>query len=108
MKSFLAKYGAVETSHPPCSPDIALADSFCAQRKRFQDAEDIMRNTTVEMNAVPVDVFGDSSQELLKRCTKFIELDTDYFEQEQNNSEFPVFFISHHCGNFTATPRLCR
>jgi hypothetical protein len=53
VRTFLAKHGVVEISHPLYSPDLAPADFFsisygenCPQKKRFQDVEDIKKNVT--------------------------------------------------------------
>jgi hypothetical protein len=66
VKTFLAKHGVVEISHPPCSPDLAPADFFLCptvksalKGKRFQDVEDIKKNVTAGLNAVPLESFAD-------------------------------------------------
>jgi hypothetical protein len=65
VKTFLAKKGVVEISHPPYSPDLTPADFFlfptvktALKGKSCQD-EDIKKNVTAELNAVPLQVGGD-------------------------------------------------
>jgi hypothetical protein len=48
--------------------------------KRFQDVEDIKKNVTVELNAVPLEAFADCFQKRYERCNKFSQLVGDYFE----------------------------
>jgi hypothetical protein len=86
VKTFLAKHGAVETSHPPYSPDFAPADFFLfptvktsLEGKRFQDVED-KKNVMAELNAVPLETFADYCQKLLEQCTKYIQIGGDDFE----------------------------
>jgi hypothetical protein len=46
----------------------------CPQRKRFQDAQDIMKNVTAELNAIPLDASVSCFQKLFKRCHKCIQI----------------------------------
>jgi hypothetical protein len=69
VKPFLAKHGVVETSHPPCSPDLAPANIFLfptvkttSKGKTFQDVADIKKNVTAELNAVLLEAFADCFQ----------------------------------------------
>jgi hypothetical protein len=55
----------VEISHPSYSPDLAPAEFFlfptvktALKGKRFQDVEDIKKNVTAELNAVPLEAFA--------------------------------------------------
>jgi hypothetical protein len=48
--------------------------------KRFQNVEDIKKNVTAELNAVPLEAFADSFQKLFERCNKCIQAGGDYFE----------------------------
>jgi histone-lysine N-methyltransferase SETMAR len=64
-KTFLAKHGVVEISHPPCSPDLAPEYFFlfptvktALKGKRFQNVEDIKKNVTAELNALPLEAFA--------------------------------------------------
>jgi hypothetical protein len=45
--------------------------------KRFQDVEDITKNVTVELNAVPLESFADCFQEIFERFNKFIQVGGD-------------------------------
>jgi hypothetical protein len=40
--------------------------------KRFQDVEDIKKNMTAELNAVPLEAFADCFQKHFERCNKCI------------------------------------
>jgi histone-lysine N-methyltransferase SETMAR len=86
VKTFLAKHGVVEISHPPYSPDLAPADFFFPMTKttfkgkRFQDVEDIKKNVTAELNTVPLVTFADCFQKLFEQCNKCIQVGGDYFE----------------------------
>jgi hypothetical protein len=48
--------------------------------KRFQDLEDIKKNVTAEVSAVPLEAFADCFQKLLERCNKYFQVGGDYFE----------------------------
>jgi hypothetical protein len=52
----------------------------CPQRKGFQDIENIKKNVTSELNAVPLESFADCFQKLFERCNKCIHVGGDYFE----------------------------
>jgi hypothetical protein len=52
----------------------------CTQRTEVQDAEDIKKNLTAEMNAVPLEAFADCFQKLLKRFNKSIQVGPIYFD----------------------------
>jgi hypothetical protein len=85
MKIFLAKPGVVEIGHPPYSPHLAPADFFLfstgktARRgKRLQDVEDIKKNVTAELNAVPLEAFADCFQTLVERCKKYVQVGGDF------------------------------
>jgi hypothetical protein len=81
VNTFLAKHGVMEISHPPHSPDLAPADFFFVLKgKTFQDVEDIEKNVTAELNAVPLEVFAYYFQNLFKRCNRYIQYGGDYFE----------------------------
>jgi histone-lysine N-methyltransferase SETMAR len=66
VKIFLAKHGVVEISHPPYSLDLVPSDFFlfpavktALKGKRFQDVENIKKNVTAELSAVPLEAFAD-------------------------------------------------
>jgi histone-lysine N-methyltransferase SETMAR len=87
VKIFLAKYGAVRISHPPYSPDLSPAKfslfptvKTALKGKRFEDVEDIKKNVTAEMNAIPLGAISDCFQKLFVRCNKSIQVGGDYFE----------------------------
>jgi hypothetical protein len=46
----------------------------------FQDVEDIKKNVTADLHAVPFQAFADCSQNLLKRFNKCIQVGEDYFK----------------------------
>jgi histone-lysine N-methyltransferase SETMAR len=76
VKTFLAKHGVVEISHPPYSPDLAAADFFlfpmvktALKGKGFQDVEDIKKNMMAKLNAVPLEAFADCFKKLLNATT---------------------------------------
>jgi hypothetical protein len=73
VKIFQAKHGVVKISHPPYSLELAPADGFLfpmvrttLKGKRSQDVEDIKKNVTVELNAVPLEAFADCFRNFLK------------------------------------------
>jgi hypothetical protein len=73
--------------------------------KRFQDAEGIKENVTAELNAVPLQAFADSSQKLLKRFNKCIQVDGEItFNRNKTIFYFLVYFIFF----FTPARELCR
>jgi hypothetical protein len=87
VKTFLDKHGVVEISHPPYCPYLAPADFFLfptvktsVKGKRFQDVEDIKKNVTAELNAVPSEAFADRFQKIFEQCNKCIQVSEDYFE----------------------------
>jgi hypothetical protein len=84
VKTFLARHYVVEISPPSYSHDLAPGDFFLFPKvktalkgKRFQDIE---KNLTAELNAVPLQAFSDCFQKLFERCNKCIQVDGDYFE----------------------------
>jgi histone-lysine N-methyltransferase SETMAR len=87
VKIFLAEHGVVEISHSPYSPDLAPACFFLfptmktvLKGKMFQDVEDIKKNVTAELNAVPLEAFANSFQKRFERRNKCIQVGGDYFE----------------------------
>jgi hypothetical protein len=89
VKIFLAKHGVVEINRPPYSPDLAPADCFpfltvktALKAKRFQNVEDIKKNVTAELNAVPLEAFADCFQKLFESCNKCIQIGGDHFERK--------------------------
>jgi histone-lysine N-methyltransferase SETMAR len=87
VKTFLVKHGVVEISHIPYSPDLAPTDFFhfpevksALEGKRFQDVEDIKKNVTPELNALPLEAFAGYFQKLFEPCHKCIQVGGDYFE----------------------------
>jgi hypothetical protein len=70
VKTFLAKHGVVEISHPPYSHELAPVDCFFLfpsvktvhKGKRLQDVADIKKTVTAEMNAVLFEAFADFSK----------------------------------------------
>jgi hypothetical protein len=83
LKTFLAKHNAVEISHPPTpySPDPAKrifilfpTVKTALKGKKFQDAEDIKKNVTAELNAVPLESSADSFKKRFKICKNIFKL----------------------------------
>jgi hypothetical protein len=48
--------------------------------KKFQDVEDIKKNLTAELNAVPLEAFADCCEKRFVRCNKCIQVGGNYFE----------------------------
>jgi hypothetical protein len=69
--------------------------------KRFQDAKNIKKNLMLELNAVTLEAFAISLQNLLKRFNKRVQVGVDYFELKYGNLVF-LFLFSHQSGNFIA------
>jgi hypothetical protein len=74
VNKFLARHGVVEISHQPYSSDLTPVDIFlyptlktAFKGKRFHDVEDIKKNLTAELNAVPLEAFADCFQQLFER-----------------------------------------
>jgi hypothetical protein len=64
VKEFLAQKSITEMEHPSCSPDLAPNDFQLFPRiksalkgQRFQNTEDIQKNVTMALKAVPQQEF---------------------------------------------------
>jgi hypothetical protein len=86
VEAFLPKHGVVEISHPPYS-HLAPGDLFlfptvktAIKVKRFQDVEDIKKNVTAELNAVPLEACAGCFQKHFERCNKCFQVGGDYSE----------------------------
>jgi hypothetical protein len=82
VKTFLAKYDAVEISHPSYSPDHAPVGffSFLWRKLPSKEVENIKKNMTAELNTVPLEAFADYFQKCFEQCNKCIKVGGDYFE----------------------------
>jgi hypothetical protein len=87
VKIFLSRNDVLDVIYPPYSPDLASMDFLlfpmvktAQKRERFQNVEDIMKNVTAELNAVPLEAFADCFKKLFKRCNKCIQVSENYFE----------------------------
>jgi hypothetical protein len=50
------------------------------QENKFCDAEDIKKNVTAQLNAVPLEAFSDCLQKPFERFNTYNQVGEDYFE----------------------------
>jgi hypothetical protein len=50
--------------------------------RQYQDAKDIKRNITTNLNAIPLGTFHDCFVQFTGRCKKHIAVKEDYFESK--------------------------
>jgi len=75
--------------HPSYSPDLARNDSWLfskikstLKRRRFQDTEDIQKNVTTALKAIPQQEFQKCFQHWQHRWAKCIAAQGEYFEDD--------------------------
>jgi hypothetical protein len=73
--------------------------------KRFQDVEDIKKNVTAELNAVPLEAFADCFQKLFGAATSILKWAEITLNRNKTNFYLLVFLIplTHHSENCIAT-----
>jgi hypothetical protein len=76
----LARKGITVLDHPPYSPDLAPAD-------RHDTIQDIQRECTAVLNAIPQKEYSDCFQKLVNRFQLYIDSEGDYFEYKECNFE---------------------
>ena len=87
IQSFLAKNNTHLVRQTPYSPEMAPCDFWLflklkipLKRTRFQEREDIKRNTTAELNSIPKDALLKCFEQWQKRWEKYVHHQEDYFE----------------------------
>jgi hypothetical protein len=78
----LARKGITVLDHPPYSPDLAPADFWKLEMKgdRHDTIQDIQRESTAVLNAIPQKEYSDCFRKLLNRFQLCIDSEGDYFE----------------------------
>lgn len=73
----------------PYSPDMAPCDFWLFLKikrslkgARLQTREEIMAETTAELNSIPKEAFLECFQQWQHRCEKCVEFQGDYFEAD--------------------------
>jgi hypothetical protein len=88
VKQFLAQKSITETEHPPCAPDLATNDFWlfperesALKGRRYQDtADDILKNVTRALKAIPQQQFQKCFQQWQHRRAMCIAILGEYFE----------------------------
>ena len=88
VQQFLAEHGIVQVQQPPHSPDLAPCDFFLFPKlkihlkgKRFEDVEDIKRNTTAQLFTISREEFRRCFDQWKNRWIKCVDSQGDYFEE---------------------------
>lgn len=87
VQTFLAKHSIPVVRQAPYSPDMAPCDFWLFPKlkmplkgTRFESRDDIMRNTTMELNSIPKEAFKRCFQQWYDRWDKCVDSQGDYFE----------------------------
>jgi len=87
IQSFLAKHNTPVLRQAPYSPDMAPCDFWLFPKlkmplkgTRFQSREDIMRNATDQLRAIPKEAFQRCFRQWQNRWEKCVAAQGDYFE----------------------------
>jgi hypothetical protein len=77
----LATKGITVLDHPPYSTDLTPADFWLFPKgDRHDTTQDIQRECTAVLNAIPQKEYSDSFRKLLNRFQLYIVSEGDYFE----------------------------
>jgi hypothetical protein len=84
---FLARKGITVLDHPPYSPDLVPAEfwffpkvKLAMVEDRHDTIQDIQREFTAVLNAIPQKEYSDCFRKLLNRFQRCIDSEGDYFE----------------------------
>lgn len=87
IQDFLAKHGIPQVRQAPYSPDMAPGDFWLFPKlkmplkgSRFESREDIMKNATAQLVAIPKQDFQKCFQQWKNRWIKCVESQGAYFE----------------------------
>jgi len=87
IRSYLAKHQTSVVPHPPCSPDLAPAESFLSpgpkttlKRRRFQTIEEIQENAIREPRAIRESAFQEAFPQWKKCWKRCVASREEYFE----------------------------
>jgi hypothetical protein len=87
IEDFVAKHGIPQVCQAPYSPDMAPCDFWLFPKlkmlpkgPRFESREDIMKNTTAQLVAIPKEDFQKCFRQWKDRWVKCVESQGDYFE----------------------------
>jgi len=89
VREFLATKQITVLEHPAYSPDLAPSDFFLFPKIReilkgrhFEYTDDIRRNTTVALNAIPQNQFQNCFERWTRRWHRCIASQREYFEDD--------------------------
>jgi hypothetical protein len=87
VQTFLAKHHITQVCQPPYSPDLALCDFWLFSKlkmplngRRFQTANEIKKNATRQLMAIPKKEFSDCFEKWKERWDKCVRSQGEYFE----------------------------
>ena len=90
VRNFLAKNETTVVPQPPYSPDLAPADFFLFPKlkstlkgRRFDTFDEIQKNLTKELFAIPKEVFQKAFQSWQKRWERGVASEGNYFEGDK-------------------------
>jgi len=88
--NFLAKNETTVVPQPPYSPDLSPVDFFLfpnlkssLKGRRFDTFDEIQKNSTKELFAIPKEAFHKAFQSLQKRWERCVASEGNYFEGEK-------------------------
>ena len=90
VRNFLAKNETTVVPQPPYSPDLAPADFFLFPKlkstlkgRRFDTFDEIQKNSTKELFAIPKEAFQKAFQSWQKRWERCVASEGNYFEGDK-------------------------
>jgi transposase len=90
VRNFLAKNEMAIVPHPSYSPDLAPADFFLFPKlkstlkgRRFETSDEIQKNSTKKLLAIPKEVFQKAFQGWQKRWEWCVASNGNYFEGDK-------------------------
>jgi len=90
VRNFLGKNETTVVPQPPYSPDLAPADFFLFPKlkstlkgRRFNTFDEIQKNSTKELFAIPKEAFQKVFQSWQKRWERFVASEGNYFEGDK-------------------------
>jgi len=90
VHNFLAKNETTVVPQPPYSPDLAPADFFLFPKlkstlkgRRFETFDEIQKNLTKELFAIPKEAFQKAFQSWQKRWERCVASKRNYFEGDK-------------------------
>jgi len=90
VHNFLAKNETTIVPQPPCSPDLAPSDFFLFPKlkstlkgRRFDTFDEIKKNSTKALFAIPKEAFQKAFQSWQKRWERCVASEGNYFEGDK-------------------------